>query len=316
MIKSHIIENEFLRIKTINFGATLFEVFYKPKKTNLILNLDKIQSYKKNKNYLGSICGRFANRIENAKFKIHNKNYNLVKNEGKNMLHGGRQGFDSKFWQIKKFSREHIAYQYISIDGEQGFPGELKTTCKYSIQGNKLFLTIKANSSKPTHVNLVNHAYWNLEKNKKTIFDHYLMLNSDYYLENNKNNIPTGKLINVEGTYYDFRKLKKIGDFIEKKGSGFDENFIIRSKSKLVSRLLSKKNKIELSLYSNQPGVQFYTGQHLKYHSKNKIIKKYQGLCLETQFYPNSPNNKKFPSTLITPNNTYNHNMRFVINEF
>ena len=169
MIKSHIIENEFLRIKTINFGATLFEVFYKPKKTNLILNLDKIQSYKKNKNYLGSICGRFANRIENAKFKIHNKNYNLVKNEGKNMLHGGRQGFDSKFWQIKSFSKEHITYQYISIDGEQGFPGELKTTCKYSIQGNKLFLTIKANSSKPTHVNLVNHAYWNLEKNKKTI---------------------------------------------------------------------------------------------------------------------------------------------------
>ena len=103
---------------------------------------------------------------------------------------------------------------------------------------------------------------------------------------------------------------------LQKKGSGFDENFIIRSKSKLVARLLSKKNKIELSLYSNQPGVQFYTGQHLKYHSKNKIIKKYQGLCLETQFYPNSPNNKKFPSTLITPNNTYNHNMRFVIKEF
>ena len=165
-------------------------------------------------------------------------------------------------------------------------------------------------------MNLVNHAYWNLEKNKKTIFDHYLMLNSDYYLENNKNNIPTGKLINVEGTYYDFRKFERIGDFIQKKGSGFDENFIIRSKSKLVARLLSKKNKIELSLYSNQPGVQFYTGQHLKYHSKNKIIKKYQGLCLETQFYPNSPNNKKFPSTLITPNNTYNHNMRFVIKEF
>ena len=114
MIKSHIIENEFLRIKTINFGATLFEVFYKPKKTNLILNLDKIQSYKKNKNYLGSICGRFANRIENAKFKIHNKNYNLVKNEGKNMLHGGRQGFDSKFWQVKSFSREKMRKVWLS----------------------------------------------------------------------------------------------------------------------------------------------------------------------------------------------------------
>ena len=121
MIKSYTIENKFLRIKTLNLGATLFEVFYKKKKTNLILNLDKIQSYKNNKNYIGSICGRYANRIENAKFKINNKNYNLVKNEGKNMLHGGKKGFDSKFWQIKDSSRHHITYEYISKDGEETF---------------------------------------------------------------------------------------------------------------------------------------------------------------------------------------------------
>ena len=311
MIKSHTIENKFLRIKTLNLGATLFEVFYKKKKTNLILNLDKIQSYKNNKNYLGSICGRYANRIENAKFKINNKNYNLVKNEGKNMLHGGKKGFDSKFWQIKDSSRHHITYEYISKDGEEGFPGELKTTCRYSVINNKISLLLKAKTNKPTHLNLVNHTYWNLEKNKKDIFDHYLMLNSDYYLENNKSNIPTGKKVNVTGTYYDFRKSKNIGE----KGSGFDENFIIRKNSTLIAKLQSPKNRINLSLYSNQPGVQFYTGQHLKFRSKNKIIKKYQGLCLETQYYPNSPNNKKFPSTLLFPKKSYRHYMKFVISE-
>tara|TARA_Y100000996_G_C22491761_1_gene630516 strand:+ start:13 stop:963 length:951 start_codon:yes stop_codon:yes gene_type:complete len=315
MIKSHTIENKFLRIKTLNLGATLFEVFYKKKKTNLILNLDKIQSYKNNKNYLGSICGRYANRIENAKFKINNKNYNLVKNEGKNMLHGGKKGFDSKFWQIKDASRHHITYEYISKDGEEGFPGELKTTCRYSIINNKISLLLKAKTNKPTHLNLVNHTYWNLEKNKKDIFDHYLMLNSDYYLENNKSNIPTGKKVNVTGTYYDFRKSKNIGEIIKKKGSGFDENFIIRNNSTLIAKLQSPKNRINLSLYSNQPGVQFYTGQHLKFRSKNKIIKKYQGLCLETQYYPNSPNNKKFPSTLLFPKKSYRHYMKFVISE-
>ena len=147
------------------------------------------------------------------------------------------------------------------------------------------------------------------------IFDHYLMINADYYLENNKKNIPTGKKINVKDTFYDFRELKNIGETIKRKKSGFDENFVIRSNSNLVAKLLCPNNRIQLLVFSNQPGVQFYTGQYLKFRSKNKIIKKYQGLCLETQFFPNSPNIKKFPSTLLLPGKKYRHYMKFVIDD-
>ena len=315
MIKSHTIENNFLRIKTLNMGATLFEVFHKRKKTNLILNLDKISSYKNNRNYLGATCGRYANRIKNAQFVINQTKYSLTKNEGKNILHGGKKGFDSKIWEIKDSSNLHVTYNYTSPDGEEGFPGELRSTCKYLLKDNNLHILMKAKSSKTTHVNLVNHAYWNLDKVKKNIFNHELFINADYYLENDKGNIPTGKRINVKNTQFDFRNISNIGDKIQQKGSGFDENYIIKKNSSFVAKLISPGSKIQLSLFSDQPGVQFYSGQYLRFTSKSKKIRPYQGLCLETQNFPNSPNNKKFPSSLVSPGQTYRHNMKFKISD-
>ena len=315
MIKSHTLENNYLRIKTLNLGATLIEVFHKPKKINLILNLEKVSSYKNNKNYLGSTCGRYANRIKNAQFKINNKKYKLSKNENNNILHGGKHGFDSKIWELSNSSNQHITYKYISADGEEGFPGELTTFCKFHLIKNNLHISIKAKSTKSTHVNIVNHAYWNLDKIKKNIFRHNLLINSDYFLENDKENIPTGKKMSVKNTYFDFRNISNIGDKIEKKGSGFDENFVIRSNTNLIAKLISPKSKIQLSIFSNQPGVQFYTGQHLNYSSKYKKLKAYQGLCLETQNFPNSPNNKKFPSSLIQTSKNYIHNIKFKIKD-
>ena len=191
MIKSQTIENKFLRVKTLNIGATLFEVFYKKKKINLILNLGNISSYKNNKNYLGATCGRYANRIKKAQFQIKGVKYKLTKNEGKNILHGGKKGFDSKIWQVKSFSKSHISYYCISPDKDQGFPGELYSSCDYSITNSTLKINISAQTSKTTHVNLVNHAYWNLDKIKKDIFDHHVQINSNQYLENDSENIPT-----------------------------------------------------------------------------------------------------------------------------
>jgi len=315
MIKSHTLENKYLRIKTLNLGATLFEVFHKKKKINLILNLDKISSYKKNKNYLGSTCGRYANRIKNAQFKIRNRIYKLSRNEGKNILHGGKKGFDSKMWSVKNSSKNHVTYKYISPDGEEGFPGELTSLCTFLLKDSCLHISICAVSSKITHVNIVNHAYWNLDKIKKNIFGHNLFINSDYFLENDKDNIPTGKKVSVKNTQFDFRNLANIGDKIKKKGSGFDENFIIRKNSNLIAKLISPKSKIQLSIFSNQPGVQFYTGQNLMYFSKNKKLNPHHGLCLETQNFPNSPNNKKFPSSLLNSSQTYQHNIKFKIND-
>tara|TARA_B100001109_G_C18818149_1_gene453106 strand:- start:267 stop:1217 length:951 start_codon:yes stop_codon:yes gene_type:complete len=315
MIKSYTLENKYLRIKTLNLGATLFEVFHKKKKINLILNLDKISSYKKNKNYLGSTCGRYANRIKNAQFKIKNKKYKLTKNAGRNILHGGKKGFDSKIWLLKDLSKNHITYKYISPDGEEGFPGELTSFCKFFLKDNCLNISIQAISSNITHVNIVNHAYWNLDKIKKNIFGHKLFINSDFFLENDKDNIPTGKKVSVKNTQFDFRNLTNIGDKIKKKGSGFDENFIVRNNSNLIAKLISQKTNIQLSVYSNQPGVQFYTGQNLRYFSKNKKLYPYQGMCLETQKFPNSPNNIKFPSSLLKARQTYRHNMKFKISD-
>ena len=153
MIKSNTIENKFLRVRTLNIGATLFEVFYKKKKINLILNLGNISSYKNNKNYLGAICGRYANRIRNSQFKIKGVNYKLTRNEGKNILHGGKKGFDSKIWNVKNLSKSHITYYYISPDKEEGFPGELCSSCRYSIKKSVLSINLRAKTTKSTHVN-------------------------------------------------------------------------------------------------------------------------------------------------------------------
>ena len=315
MIKSHTIENKFLRVKTLNIGATLFEVFYKKKKINLILNLGNISSYKNNKNYLGATCGRYANRIKKAQFQIKGVKYKLTRNEGKNILHGGKKGFDSKIWQVKSFSKSHISYYCISPDKDQGFPGELYSSCDYSIANSTLKINISAQTSKTTHVNLVNHAYWNLDKIKKDIFDHHVQINSNQYLENDSENIPTGRVMNVKGTRFDFKKSTRIRDKFTNKFKGFDENFIIKKNSKFVAKIQSPKSNITLKIFSNQPGVQFYTGQHLKYSSNRIKIKKYQGMCFETQGFPNAPNNRKFPSTQLNPSQIYKHQMKFEIGE-
>tara|TARA_Y100001934_G_C12331185_1_gene765169 strand:+ start:102 stop:1055 length:954 start_codon:yes stop_codon:yes gene_type:complete len=315
MIKSHIIENKFLRVKTLNIGATLFEVFYKKKKINLILNLGNISSYINNKNYLGATCGRYANRIKKAQFKIKGVKYKLTRNEGKNILHGGKKGFDSKIWHVKSFSKSHIKYYCISPDKDQGFPGELYSTCNYSIINSTLKINISAQTSKATHVNLVNHAYWNLDKIKKNIFDHYVQINSNHYLENDHENIPTGRVMSVQGTRFDFKKSRRIRDKFTNKFKGFDENFILKKNSRLVAKIKSPKSNISLKIFSNQPGVQFYTGQHLKYSTNRIKIKKYQGMCFETQGFPNAPNNRNFPSTLLNPSQTYKHQMKFEIGE-
>ena len=310
-IKSSIIENHYLRIKTINLGATLVEVYDKKKKTNLVLNLGTLSNYKNNKSYLGSTCGRFANRIKNAQFKIGSKTYKLSNNEGRNLLHGGKVGFNSLYWDLVKKTNQLISYELHSRDGDQGFPGNLKALCKYRLVKNALTIELTGVSDQSTHINLVNHAYWNLDLKKNTIHDHELMINASSYLENDKSNIPTGKKVRVKNTPFDFTKWQKIGVQLTKNGRGFDENFILQGN--LAAKLLSKKSNIILSIFTNQPGIQFYTGQFLKFRSKQKTLNPYQGLCLETQNFPNSPNETSFPSSLLKKNKTYKNITKYIV---
>ena len=311
-VESSIIQNKFLRVQTLNYGASLFEVYHKKKKINLILNLGSKENYRYKHPSVGSTCGRYAGRISYSKFKIGNKKFNLNANEGKNTLHGGKIGFSNLPWKKLDQKKDKIVYQLNSNDGDQGFPGDLMVNCIYQLRNNFLIIKYEYKSNKSTHVNLTNHSYWNLEKNKKNmIFNHELKLNSCKYLQINKNLIPTGRLKNVKKTIYNFLHFENIGRklnyFKNKKLNikfkGFDNTFVVKKNNRnFVATLKNNKSKIQVDFFSNLPGVQVYSAQNLNY--KKKLFP-YQGICLETQYFPDAPNKKNFPTTLIKPNKRY-----------
>jgi aldose 1-epimerase len=320
-VVNSIIENKFLRINTVNYGASLYEVYHKRKKINLILNLGSKNNYKFKNASVGATCGRYAGRISNSTFNIFDKKLILSKNDGKNTLHGGKKGFAILPWKKIKKTKNIISYQLISKDSDQGFPGNLIINCTYQLKNNFLIIKYDYKSDKATHVNLTNHSYWNLEKNNKNkIFDHEVRINSKKYLEINNNLIPTGKYKNIKNTIYDFSKFTKIRQRlnflinrkVHQKMKGFDTTYVVQKNLKnYVASLKNSKTKIKIDFFSNLPGLQLYSAQNLNY--KKKLLP-YQGICLETQYFPDTPNKKNFPSTLIKPNKNYKCFTKIVIN--
>ena len=214
-VQSSTIENKYLRVKSINIGACLYEVYDKQKKINLILNLGPTKNYGSKNFYVGATCGRYAGRISNSKFNIQNKIYKLDGNEGKNTLHGGKIGFDQLEWKIHHHSKNKIIYQLLSKNLDQGFPGDLNSECTFELKNKGLFIKYQYQSNQLTHVSLTNHSYWNLNKNKKeTIFNHDLKINSEKYLEVTNKLIPTGKIKKVKNTINDFNNFQNIGEKI------------------------------------------------------------------------------------------------------
>ena len=320
-VVNSIIENKFLRINTLNYGASLYEVYHKRKKINLILNLGSKNNYKFKNASVGATCGRYAGRISNSTFNIFDKKLILSKNDGKNTLHGGKKGFAILPWKKIKKTKNIISYQLISKDSDQGFPGNLIINCTYQLKNNFLIIKYDYKSDKATHVNLTNHSYWNLEKNNKNkIFDHEVRINSKKYLEINDNLIPTGKYKNIKNTIYDFSKFTKIRQKlnflmnrkVHQKMKGFDTTYVVQKNFKnYVASLKNSKTKIKIDFFSNLPGLQLYSAQNLNY--KKKLLP-YQGICLETQYFPDTPNKKNFPSTLIKPNKNYKCFTKIVVN--
>jgi len=311
-VESSIIQNKFLRVQTLNYGASLFEVFHKDKKINLILNLGSKKNYRYKHASVGSTCGRYAGRISNSKFRIAKKQYILNSNEGNNTLHGGKVGFSKLPWIKLKQTKDQIVYQIHSVDNDQGFPGNLIVNCTYQLKKKFLIIKYEYKSNKKTHVNLTNHSYWNLEKIKKNmIYNHELRLNSNKYLQIDKDLIPTGKTKRVKNSIYDFLKFQNLGkklNFfknkkIDLKHKGFDTTYIVKKNSRnFVGSLKNKNSNIQVNFFSNLPGVQLYSAQNLNY--KKKLFP-YNGICLETQYFPDTPNKKNFPSTLIKANKRY-----------
>ena len=311
-VESSIIQNKFLRVQTLNYGASLFEVFHKDKKINLILNLGSKKNYRYKHASVGSTCGRYAGRISNSKFRIAKKQYILNSNEGNNTLHGGKVGFSKLPWIKLKQTKDQIVYQIHSVDNDQGFPGNLIVNCTYQLKKKFLIIKYEYKSNKKTHVNLTNHSYWNLEKIKKNmIYNHELRLNSNKYLQIDKDLIPTGKTKRVKNSIYDFLKFQNLGkklNFfknkkIDLKHKGFDTTYIVKKNSRnFVGSLKNNNSNVQVDFFSNLPGVQLYSAQNLNY--KKKLFP-YHGICLETQYFPDTPNKKNFPSTLIKANKRY-----------
>jgi aldose 1-epimerase len=281
-VESSVIQNKYLRVQTLNYGASLYEVFHKSKKINLILNLGSKKNYRFKHPSVGSTCGRYAGRISNSKFQISKEKYILSTNEGKNTLHGGKTGFSKLPWKKIKQTSDKIVYQLYSPNNDQGFPGNLIVICTYHLKNKFLNIKYEYKSDKKTHVNLTNHSYWNLEKDKKQmIYNHELKLNSNKYLQVNKNLIPTGKIMSVKNSVYNFLKFqnikKKLSFFenkeIDIKHKGFDTTYIVKKNSKnFIGFLKNNNSKIQISFFSNLPSVQLYTAQNLNYKKKTISI--------------------------------------------
>ncbi|MBD2449396.1 galactose-1-epimerase [Nostoc sp. FACHB-152] len=290
---------------------------------DIVLGFDNLEAYKQANRYLyfGAILGRVANRIANGTFTLDSKKYTLTTNAGLHHLHGGKKGFDQVIWKaepIRNSTEAALKLTYLSSDGEEGYPGNLKATVTYTLtNNNELKIEMSATTDKPTPVNLTNHSYWNLVGHASgNIRGHQLSINADKYIPTDAQKIPTGDIKLVKNTPYDFTKPKLINDGLkqlEGDKPSYDLNYVLNGKPsqiKLAATVYELLSGRLMEVYTTKPGMQLYTGylQNLKAQGKGGVnYQAYAGLCLETQYFPNSVNQPNFPSTILRPGQIYRH---------
>ncbi len=306
-----------MRAVVSNYGGTLLELWTPDKSGvtgDVILGFDSLGGYlQKGNPFFGALVGRYANRIGNAKFSIDGKQYTLAPNDHGNTLHGGLRGFDKVIWTVDQVNDSSLALSYTSIDGEEGFPGSLTARVIYTATGeNGLKIDYTAVSNKKTPVNLTNHAYFNLSAGKdSTILAEELTLHASKYTPVNEGLIPTGQIAPVKNTPMNFLKGKKIGKHIDQVKGGYDHNFVIDKSDSgiaLAASVYDEGSGRYMEVWTTQPGVQFYTGNFLDGSltgRDGKKIVQHGALCLETQHFPDSPNQPSFPSSILEPGQTY-----------
>jgi aldose 1-epimerase len=291
-------------------------------KSSVVVGLDSLQEYLKKPPYFGALIGRYGNRIGDAKFKLDGKTYTLAANNGKNNLHGGNKGFDKVVWDATPAtdSTPALTLTYLSKDGEEGFPGNLKVTVVYTLtDDDALNIEYKAETDKATPVNLTNHSYFNLTgSTENTILNHSLQITADHYTPVDTTLIPTGEIKAVKGSPFDFTKAETIGSRIDAVQGGYDHNFVLNRKDssmQLVAVLTDSVSGRKLEVFTTEPGLQFYSGNFLDgtFVSGGKPVKFRTALCLETQHYPDSPNKPNFPATILQPGQQYHTVTRYKI---
>jgi aldose 1-epimerase len=306
-----------LQAAITNYGARVVSLLVPDKNgvlTDVALGYDSVGRYvHQPESYFGAIVGRYGNRIAKGKFKLEGKAYTLATNDGPNHLHGGKKGFGAVVWTGIPVNDSTVALSYFSKDGEEGYPGNLNVKVTYTLSGNSLRIDYEASTDKATVANITNHTYFNLNgQGSGTINNHLLQIGASRYTPVDSTLIPTGKLDSVGGTPFDFRQPTAIGSRINdanqqlKYGKGYDHNFVIdpQYRSTAAVTVQGDQSGIVMKVTTDEPGVQFYGGNFMKGTNPLKGGKKddYRGaFCLETQHYPNSPNEPSFPSTEIKP---------------
>ena len=290
---------------------------------DVVLGYDALDGYVNDKSYFGAIVGRYGNRIGHAQFSIDGKTYTLAKNNGENSLHGGIKGFNKAVWAAKELPAKNgqsLELTYLSKDGEEGFPGNLHVRVVYTLtDSNELKIEYSATTDKKTVVNLTNHTYFNLAgPGSGDILGHQLVIEADKFTPVDASLIPTGELRDVPGTPLDFGKATAIGARIDqddeqlKLGHGYDHNFVLRRAAgapiSLAARVVEPNTGRVLEVWTTEPGVQFYTGNFLDGTARGKgglTYARRSAFCLETQHFPDSPNQPKFPSVVLNPGEKY-----------
>jgi aldose 1-epimerase len=308
-----------------NYGANITSILMPDKdgrKAEITAGFTDLESYIKGHPHFGIVAGRFANRIAKGRFKIGSHEYKLALNNGENHLHGGPEGFHVKLWDWSLEENENsvnLILKYLSPDMEEGYPGNLMTTITYTMtDNNDIIIKYEATTDKPTHVNLTNHTYFNLGGFANLIYDHYLTVDSAYFLELDDTQIPTGKKLSCQSHSLDLRSGAKLLDAIKAFNGGIDNCFILednRDYKKPVAILSHPESGRILSVFTTQPSVQIYTGNSLDgtlTGHNNTVYEKHSAICLETQHYPDTPNHPDFPTTLLNPEEKYDFEAKFV----
>ncbi len=283
--------------------------------SNIVLGFDSLSGYLAKPPYFGALVGRYGNRIAKGKFKIDTTQYTLVTNNKQNHLHGGNKGFDKVIWDaaIDNDTTATLLLSYTSKDGEEGYPGNLKVNVRYTLTNDdELKIEYNATTDKATPVNLTNHSYFNLTGDvANTILDHTLMIKADNYTPVDSTLIPIGEIKAVKGTAFDFTTAKKIGRDIGNLPGGYDHNWVLNKTDTSLQQIAILSDSVSgrsLEVYTMEPGLQFYTGNFLDGTFKardGKPINQHAALCLETQHFPDSPNEPSFPTTILQPGKQY-----------
>ncbi len=311
--------NNGMSVKITNYGGIVTSILCPDREGNMadvVLGFDDLQPYLDGHPYFGSIVGRYGNRIAKGKFSIDGEEYTLATNNGPNHLHGGIKGFDKVVWEAKEKSLADtfsLRLRYTSPDGEEGYPGNLRVMVMYSLTNdNELIIYYKATTDKTTPINLTHHSYFNLGGTQEDALNHILTITAEKYVAVDENLIPTGELADLDNTVMDFRTSHVIGERIADVEGGYDHTYVLINKGNLikVADAYEPNSGRLMEVFTSEPGIQFYSGNFLdgSLTGKNGIVyNQHHGFCLETQHFPDSPNQADFPSTILRPGEVYTY---------